>query len=105
MSLWLTVTHPGSEEAFSWNLTGNLRPMLEAAGLECFWELIGSSVPVFMLQPKVNRALLSMMFRPAVYKQHDAPNGWGTWEQLLPMLALFHEALDRAQDGEVRISG
>lgn len=107
MSLWLTVHHEGEQEPYCWNLTGNLRKMCAAAGLECFWELNQSAeVPVGYLLPKVHRALISMVERPSVYEQCNAPNGWGTYDQFLPKLAKFHEALVRAGAlGTVEIRG
>ena len=44
---------------------------------------------------ELDAALVVMTTSPAAMREHDAPNGWGTYEHALPFLVEWTEACRR----------
>lgn len=86
--VWLAIDTGGTETARvtdTINCTYNLTPMLREAGF-CGWrELLGraagESLPLLL---DVQRALLA---DPSRFQGMNPPNGWGTYEGLLRVVA------------------
>lgn len=73
----------GNSESFSWNFTSNCSRT---------WCLAGANIAEFAgkvaadCAPTLRAAIDNMERFPALYVALDAPNGWGTYWQLVPAL-------------------
>jgi hypothetical protein len=79
---------------YSWNYTSNVAPMWRKAGadLKAFdGKTAGECAPVLAA------AIERMEAEPDVYRAMDSPNGWGTYDRLLPRLReLLREMLENS---------
>ena len=77
-------------EVFEFSPTYNLRPMFHAAGfcLRDFNGMTGAEVA-----PVLTVAVASMEADPAKFRALDAPNGWGTYDDIMPYLRRFRDAV------------
>lgn len=84
--IWLTIDTGGpspAEVGRSWNFTSNCVPMWRAAGADLA-EFAGKTAGQCI--PTLADAIAQMTRDPATYKAMDAPNGWGTYDTLMPAL-------------------
>ncbi len=85
------------------NMTHNLTAM---------WELVGVYTALYHSEGKEAREVYDaltlgveyMKRYPSLCKKHDAPNGWGTYEQALPWLEKVTEAFRRYPKATIRVS-
>ena len=76
------------EELWSANITHNLGRMARESGFyQELWRQ--EEIPIIkasqLIEP-LRAGIARLKERPKYYKQFDAPNGWGTYEQFLPWL-------------------
>lgn len=71
----------GAKEYFHWDPTYNFGPMFEAAFGEPIRQWNGQTARD--VYPKVERGYLEMIRTPEEYEALDAPNGWGTYDELM----------------------
>ena len=76
---------------FEFNSTYNLTPMFDAAGFRMrdFNGKTGAEVA-----PILAAAVAVMESDPAKFRAFDSPNGWGTYDQIMPYLREFLAAVD-----------
>jgi hypothetical protein len=106
MSLDVTLTRVQPAEVFSANITHNLGRMAEEAGIykHCWRpEEIGITRAEQLIEP-LRAAIKLMEDDPARFKKHDAPNGWGTYEDFLPWLRKYVAACEKYPDALVEVS-
>lgn len=73
-------------ELYSANITHNLRPMAEEVGIyKCLWHPydLYENPTAGMLVPHLESGLLKLKSHPKYYKQFNASNGWGTYENFV----------------------
>jgi hypothetical protein len=83
-----------SEAVFSANITHNLGAMAKAAGVyEACWRPDEHGyLKASHILPVLERGLVALESEPRRFKQYDAPNGWGTYEQFVQWLRRYAEA-------------
>jgi hypothetical protein len=75
-----------TEELFETNITHNLAGMADAAGIyDCVWrpEDHGITTARQCIEP-LRAGLARLRADPDKFRQHDAANGWGTYEHFVP---------------------
>lgn len=72
-----------------WNFTSNVAPMWRAAGVDLA-EHHGKKAGD--VADELDAAIQEMEANPAKYRAMDSPNGWGTYEHLMPRLKVLLEA-------------
>lgn len=87
--------------AVDWNITSNVAPMLQHAGLDSLRDLDG--IPARVAALAVYGVAMRMAADPEPYIAREAPNQWGTYEQTLPRLPELALALSRDRLGTVRV--
>jgi len=93
-----------ADEVLDFNITHNLNRMAEEAGVyDVLWrpEENGVKLAVQLVKP-LEAAIEMMMADPSRFQAHDAPNGWGTFEQFLPWLVKVLHACRAHPEAEVR---
>jgi len=80
---------------FTANITHNLGAMAEAAGIyDAIWHPRKRTRGKRLI-PVLTEAIERMEQSPEVYKQYNAPNGWGLYKNFLPWLkALLQAAVE-----------
>jgi len=104
LDVYLTEVRPCG--VYSGNITHNLSEMAEAAGIyEALWrpEEIGIT-EANQLIPILKRGLKKLKSNPAKYKKYDAPNGWGTYEQFIPVIEEYLQACEENPTSKVEVS-
>ena len=92
------------EELYGRNITGNLSTMAKEAGIYTHLWYPEDLLIVFAKQliGPLRRGLIKLQADPEHFKQFDAPNGWGTYENFLP---LVENVLSACEDNpEARVS-
>jgi len=105
MSLDITLTIPPTEakEVFEVNITHNLTEMAKACGLyDCMW---GSEPRKAWecIEPLV-LGIRELEANPEKYKQYNADNGWGKYEDLLRVAKEFLSACTLNGNADVSVS-
>jgi len=99
MSLDVSLTCPCCKcHVFDANITHNLGTMASEAGIyKVLWrpEELFDKPQAEDISYLVERGLEMMKKHPDKYKQHDADNGWGTYEQFIPWIEKYLEALEQ----------
>lgn len=90
VSLSIDTGAGNQHEVYDWNFTSNVAPMLRAAGADLAG-LDGKTAGY--CAPILDAAIERMAADPETFQAMDAPNGWGTYEQLLPALRELLEAM------------
>ena len=93
-------------EGYSANITHNLAPMAEEAGIYLhLWrpEEIGIRTAAQMIEP-LRAGLALMRAEPDRFRAFDAPNRWGTYEDFVPWIERYHVACEAWPDSELRVS-
>ncbi|MFG3709500.1 hypothetical protein [Micromonospora sp. NPDC047730] len=102
--IWLNIDTGGPEPATVWdsfNYTSNCGPMWRAAGadLAAFdGEPAGECLPI------LTAAIKRMEDDPATYRAMDPPNGWGSYDSLLPALRRLADGFRSHPKATVRVS-
>jgi hypothetical protein len=94
LDLWLTIDTGGPEPATvwdDWNMTHNVNRMYEVT--------LGTTLGTFLegrtaaeTLPRLTAMLADMLDRPGVYRALNPPNGWGSYDTLLPRVRELVEA-------------
>lgn len=94
--VWLTCDSCG-HQVFETNNTHNVNPMIRAAAeaaevdAEIWpygWELPGPEGAYWL-----DRVITELEARPATYEAMNPPNGWGSYDDLLPTLRAMRGAV------------
>jgi hypothetical protein len=103
MSLSVYLEGEDGEELFSANITHNLGPMADAAGIyKAVWRPEENGFAYAgQVAPVLKAGLLKMALAPSEFKQYDSPNGWGLYKHFLPWLAEYLEACTKHPDAKV----
>lgn len=102
--IWLEIDTGGAEPApvgNDWNYTSNMSGAWRAAGAdlaEFDGRLAGDCRPILF------EAIKEMRANPEKYRAMDAPNGWGTYDTLLPALDRLLIELSKHPKAIVRVS-
>ena len=100
----LMVTKP--TEVFEANITHNLGRMPQEAGIyEACWrpEEIGAKQAVDII-PLLEKGLADLEARPEYFKQFNATNGWGEYEDFVPWVRKYLDACKAWPDAEIEVS-
>lgn len=88
------------------NITHNLGPMAEAAGIyKALWrpEECGVSKACDLIVP-LTLGVAKMESEPDAYRAHDSPNGWGLYDNFLPWLKELLAACQKYPSAKVYVS-
>lgn len=94
------------EELFEANITHNLNRMADKAGIyEYLWHQKESKI-VFACQliPPLTIGIKKMKKEPEYFKQFDAVNKWGTYDQFIPWIERLIAACEANQMAIVKTS-
>ena len=106
MSLDIYLMEMRPVEVFETNITHNLNRMAKAAGIyKHLWrpEEIGIAKACDLIEP-LSAARDKMLANPDKYKQFDASNGWGTYEQFVPWLERYLDACRTFPNAQIQVS-
>lgn len=106
-----TCSHCGqptgeTEIVYDANTTHNLGAMAKEAGIyQHVWypEELGITTASELIE-SLTKGILDMKARPNYYKQFNAANGWGTYEQFIPWLEKYLEACTDYPDAVIEVS-
>ena len=101
-------THKTEEEdvVYDRNITHNLNNMAEWAGIyNHLWrpEEIDIRMASQLIEP-LKKGLEKLKENPVEAKKHNAPNGWGLYEHLIPFVEDYIEACEKYPDSNVSVS-
>lgn len=103
MSLDVHLTAVRSTTVYTSNITHNLAPMARAAGIyNVLWR--PGITTASQLIPDIEKGLSAMKARPEFYRQFNAPNEWGTYEQFIPWIEEYLAACKANPDATVDVS-
>jgi hypothetical protein len=103
MSLDVTLSAVRRTSVYDGNITHNLGPMAEAAGIyKVLWrpEEIGVTTAAQLIEP-LREGLAKLESAPGDFRRHDAPNGWGRYEHLVEFVRQYLAACEENPDAEV----
>lgn len=116
MSLDVYLTTPACEhcgrsgrdggELFSANITHNLNRMAEEAGIyQHVWrpEEVGITHARQLIDP-LRAGIALMKADPGRFRQHDADNGWGRYDDFVPWLERYLAACEMYPHATVEVS-
>lgn len=106
MSLDVHLTAVRETEVHWSNITHNLNRMAEAAGIyKHLWrpEEIGITKAEQLIEP-LSAGLERMKAQPEFFRQYDAENKWGTYEQFVPWIEDYLQACKDNPDAAVSVS-
>ena len=87
----------------SQNITHNLNTMADHAGIyEALWHPEPGTLAADLID-LLEKAIVDMKQRPDYYKQFDAENGWGTYDDFVPWLEELLEHCRENPDAEVSV--
>jgi len=95
-----------SSEVHWQNITHNLGRMASEAGIyKHLWrpEEIGIKTAGQLIKP-LETAIKDMEKRPEYYKQFDASNGWGTYNDFMPWLKKLLQACKDYEKSIIKVS-
>jgi hypothetical protein len=93
-------------EVFWANYTHNVGPMAaEAFIYRCVWrpEMIGITKAWELIEP-LREGIRKMRAYPYIFKRHDPPNGWGSYDTFVPWLERYLVACETYPDADVSVS-
>ena len=94
---------PAGPNVFERNITHNLIPMWDAAGVyEALYESGGKRGGDYL--PALEAGLAKMRADPDMFKAFKPTNGWGTYDGALAFLDALVRAVREFPDGQVRVS-
>lgn len=92
------------DRVHSQNITHNLASMASAAGIyELLWHPEADTLAEDLIKP-LERAIDDMKARYDYYKNFDAENAWGTYEDFLPWLIQLLRACREHPYTSVKVS-
>lgn len=91
---------------FEANITHNLGKMAAEAGIyEALWRpeeiMVTTGGQLIKL---LKEGIIKMQQNPEHYKQFDAPNGWGTYDQFLPWITNYLNACIENPESTISVS-
>lgn len=106
MSIDFSLVQMAETPIFESNITHNLTQMADAAGLYIpLWHPEQCEVRYAKdLIPMLKRGLIELKARPDHYRQFDAKNGWGTYDQFVPWVQNILVACQLNPEAMVRVS-
>lgn len=105
MSLDVTLTAMRKVSVFDANITHNLNKMADEAGIYShLWrpDEIGIKTAAELIEP-LKIGIQKMKDNPGHFKQFDAKNGWGTYEDFVPWIEEYIAACEENPDAEVSV--
>jgi hypothetical protein len=102
--IWLLMDTGGPEPATvwdGWNYTSNCGPMWRQAGADLA-EFEGKTAGECL--PILRAAIEELQAHPIKYKAMDPPNGWGSYDTLVPALDELADGFSRHPKATVRVS-
>lgn len=106
LDITLSVGEENLEYVYEANITHNLSKMASEAGIYyALWrpEELGVCKASQLIEV-IEKGLHELVSRPTHYKQFDASNGWGTYEDFVPFVAKYLEACKQYPDAWVGAS-
>lgn len=106
MSLDITLSAVRRTEVYSTNITHNLGRMAAQAGIyDCLWDAQETGFKTaFDITARLETGIHYLKSNPEQFKQYNATNGWGTYDQFVPWLEELLEACKANPDAEINIS-
>ena len=105
MSLDISLRRMKMTEVFGANITHNLGPMADRAGIyDYLWhpETMGIKTASQLIGP-LERAIDLMKMNPELYKQLEPENKWGTYDNFIPWLEKLLEACKAYPESSVNV--
>lgn len=95
-----------SECLYSANYTHNIAGMADAAGIyQVLWRAPENGIThARQLIEPLHAGLAALEADPVRFKQHDAPNGWGKYDNFVPWVRKLLAACVEYPDATVRTS-
>jgi hypothetical protein len=94
-----TCPHCGRSESGYWaNITHNLGEMADKAGMYlALWhpERLMAEPKASDIIPIIEKGLADLKARPEYFAQFNASNGWGMYEDFVPFVEKYLEALKK----------
>lgn len=103
MSLDVTLTAVRPTEVYSANITHNLGPMAQEAGIygACWHPEDRGLGTAADLIPILRAGLALLESDPGRFRAFDAKNGWGTYDQFVPWVRAYLAACEANPDAVV----
>lgn len=104
LDVYLTAVRPTT--VYDANITHNLGPMAEEAGIyKHLWrpEELGITTAGELIEP-LAAGLALLQSDPDRFKAFDAPNGWGLYEHFVPFVEKYLDACRGNPDATVEVS-
>ena len=101
-----SVPQPGKRHVFDSNVTHNLAPMAEEAGIyKALWrpEEIGVKTAADLI-PYLAAGLLVLRNDPAHFGRFNPKNGWGSYEGFVPWVQSYLDACREFPAAEIEVS-
>ena len=95
-----------ADEGYSANITHNLGPMANEAGIyKHLWrpEEIGLTKASQLIEP-LRAAVTLMKSDPARFEKFNAKNGWGMYKHFVPFVEQYLAACEANPNGDVSVS-
>jgi len=96
----------GDKEVYDGNITHNLNEMASKASL--YWCMWRPSEMGFILAKDIidqlRYGLQLLRSNPAYYKQYDASNGWGVYDNLIDFVQRYLNACTRYPNSKIEVS-
>lgn len=103
LDVTLTLTATRKVSVFDANITHNLNKMAEEAGIYIYlWRPVGIKTAAELIEP-LKVGVQKMKDDPGHFKQFDAENGWGTYEDFVPWVEKYIAACEENPDAEVSV--
>lgn len=106
MSLDIDLVESREISIFSANVTHNLNRMADKAGIyQVLWRAPENKIFIAsqLIQP-LQAAVKSMKENPDFFRQFDAENGWGAFEQFLPWIEKLLTACINNPNAKIKTS-
>ena len=94
------------ELLYDTNITHNLSEMASKAGIyESLWtpEKIGAKYARDIIK-KIEKGLFNLKAKPEYFEKFNSPNGWGMYNQFVPFVSDYLDALKANPDAEICVS-
>lgn len=88
----------------SLNITANVNCMLNSAYRADCWQTLLQQLSPRVAAVLTMGAIIRMVENPSVFRQFDATNGWGTYDQVLPWLVSLKEGLLQNLEADISCS-
>ena len=97
--------HEEQVKLYTANITHNLGEMACKAGIyKALWrpEEIGAKYAKDIIEV-VEKGLADLKARPEYFKKFNSPNGWGMYEDFVPFVSDYLDALKEYPDAEIHV--